>query len=125
LIFCAEIDCDYDEAEFVLFEVRDRKLAEVASARVPAATMIPRNIEICGCSRQLFLRVYLDWTARHAPASATLLAMRQETRSRGAELLALVEPKVGVPLSPKAVPRNAPCPCGSGKKYKRCCGAKM
>jgi hypothetical protein len=19
------------------------------------------------------------------------------------------------------VPRNAPCPCGSGKKYKRCC----
>jgi preprotein translocase subunit SecA len=21
------------------------------------------------------------------------------------------------------VGRNAPCPCGSGKKYKRCCGA--
>lgn len=20
--------------------------------------------------------------------------------------------------------RNAPCPCGSGKKYKRCCGAE-
>jgi uncharacterized protein YecA (UPF0149 family) len=25
------------------------------------------------------------------------------------------EPKVG---------RNDPCPCGSGKKYKKCCGAK-
>lgn len=23
------------------------------------------------------------------------------------------------------VPRNAPCPCGSGKKYKKCCGAAM
>ena len=22
----------------------------------------------------------------------------------------------------KKVPRNAPCPCGSGKKYKDCCG---
>jgi len=22
----------------------------------------------------------------------------------------------------KRTPRNAPCPCGSGKKYKRCCG---
>ena len=22
----------------------------------------------------------------------------------------------------KDIPRNAPCPCGSGKKYKRCCG---
>lgn len=20
------------------------------------------------------------------------------------------------------IPRNAPCPCGSGKQYKRCCG---
>lgn len=27
-------------------------------------------------------------------------------------------------LKPKAAPsRNAPCPCGSGKLYKRCCGA--
>ena len=27
-----------------------------------------------------------------------------------------------VPEPPK-VGRNAPCPCGSGKKFKRCCGA--
>ena len=24
---------------------------------------------------------------------------------------------------PQKVARNAPCPCGSGKKYKHCCGA--
>jgi uncharacterized protein YecA (UPF0149 family) len=30
--------------------------------------------------------------------------------------LTLFTPKVG---------RNAPCPCGSGKKYKRCCGGAM
>ena len=24
----------------------------------------------------------------------------------------------------QAVGRNDPCPCGSGKKYKKCCGAK-
>ena len=24
-----------------------------------------------------------------------------------------------------AISRNAPCPCGSGKKYKKCCGAKI
>ncbi|MDE2849895.1 MAG: SEC-C metal-binding domain-containing protein [Acidobacteriota bacterium] len=23
------------------------------------------------------------------------------------------------------VGRNAPCPCGSGKKYKKCCGAPV
>ena len=26
------------------------------------------------------------------------------------------------PVVEKKVPRNAPCPCGSGKKYKQCCG---
>jgi hypothetical protein len=25
--------------------------------------------------------------------------------------------------SPRRVGRNAPCPCGSGRKYKRCCGS--
>ena len=25
-------------------------------------------------------------------------------------------------IKDKNIPRNAPCPCGSGKKYKRCCG---
>jgi len=26
---------------------------------------------------------------------------------------------------PPGVGRNAPCPCGSGKKYKKCCGARV
>ncbi|MDO9542425.1 MAG: SEC-C metal-binding domain-containing protein, partial [Kiritimatiellia bacterium] len=35
------------------------------------------------------------------------------------------EEEKGEPIStPKSqTPRNAPCPCGSGKKYKRCCGS--
>lgn len=32
------------------------------------------------------------------------------------------EPELAVPVRLKAAtPQNAPCPCGSGKKYKRCC----
>lgn len=27
------------------------------------------------------------------------------------------------PAASKKIPRNAPCPCGSGHKYKKCCGA--
>jgi hypothetical protein len=33
-----------------------------------------------------------------------------------------VEPE-GQPVSPRKTGRNEPCPCGSGKKHKRCCGA--
>ena len=30
----------------------------------------------------------------------------------------------GKPVS-KHIGRNDPCPCGSGKKYKKCCGADL
>ena len=40
---------------------------------------------------------------------------RTKARARGASALPVRrESKIG---------RNAPCPCGSGLKYKRCCGA--
>jgi preprotein translocase subunit SecA len=41
------------------------------------------------------------------------------TLSRGEE----EESKKPVKRHDKKVGRNDPCPCGSGKKYKRCCGA--
>lgn len=28
------------------------------------------------------------------------------------------------PLQSDKIPRNQPCPCGSGKKYKHCCSKK-
>lgn len=32
---------------------------------------------------------------------------------------------IAQPVKPRAHhKRNEPCPCGSGKKYKKCCGAK-
>lgn len=36
---------------------------------------------------------------------------------------AMVRRKVNTVVSDKAPGRNEPCPCESGKKYKRCCGA--
>ncbi|MCH8012952.1 MAG: SEC-C domain-containing protein [Candidatus Marinimicrobia bacterium] len=29
------------------------------------------------------------------------------------------------PIKSSKINRNAPCPCGSGKKYKKCCGAVL
>lgn len=31
----------------------------------------------------------------------------------------------GTVIKEKKIERNAPCPCGSGKKYKKCCGANV
>jgi uncharacterized protein YecA (UPF0149 family) len=36
-----------------------------------------------------------------------------------------VEPEKTPSAPAKPVSRNAPCPCGSGTKYKRCCGGRL
>ena len=36
--------------------------------------------------------------------------------------LYLEQKKSGTIVKPKKIGRNDPCPCGSGKKYKQCCG---
>ena len=33
------------------------------------------------------------------------------------------EPQAAKPVITEKVGRNDPCPCGSGKKFKNCCGA--
>lgn len=54
---------------------------------------------------------YRDWLARRATVvqevAARIVSKTKATRSAA-------QPKVG---------RNEPCPCGSGKKHKKCCGA--
>ena len=48
----------------------------------------------------------------------TIEEMQAEDRAAETGL----EPAVAYRLPPsKKVGRNAPCPCGSGKKYKKCC----
>lgn len=36
--------------------------------------------------------------------------------------LYMEQKKSGTIVKPKKIGRNDPCPCGSGKKYKKCCG---
>ena len=44
----------------------------------------------------------------------------EETRKR----LYREQKASGTVRKPKKIGRNDPCPCGSGKKYKKCCGKK-
>jgi len=43
----------------------------------------------------------------------------EETRKK----LTLEQKKSGTIIRAEKIGRNDPCPCGSGKKYKKCCGA--
>jgi len=71
-------------------------------------------------------RIWAGQESRHAVAASAYdaqrrAAMEQHRQARMAEEGEAV--KQIVRTSPK-VGRNDPCPCGSGKKYKKCCGRR-
>lgn len=62
----------------------------------------------------------LQWLEQAVSSLETVLGQWRSLGLAGPELLLADEPAVH---TPSAVGRNDPCPCGSGKKYKKCCGA--
>jgi preprotein translocase subunit SecA len=60
--------------------------------------------------------------AQAAPTPSQAPAQAAAPRPAGGPVLGRARPAAGPP-SPSKVGRNELCPCGSGKKYKRCCGA--
>jgi preprotein translocase subunit SecA len=53
-----------------------------------------------------------------------MIHQMQEENMDGMQLSkeSVLEPTQNTPKAEKRPPRNEPCPCGSGKKYKYCCG---
>jgi preprotein translocase subunit SecA len=60
----------------------------------------------------------------HHPAYATLQEAIAGEPDTLLEYLSSVDPARNLNASSKRPGRNAPCPCGSGKKYKYCCGRR-
>ncbi|MBR4591839.1 MAG: SEC-C domain-containing protein [Elusimicrobiaceae bacterium] len=52
------------------------------------------------------------------------LPPRRSPAQRAQQEAAAKNPNGAAPVS-KNIGRNDPCPCGSGKKYKKCCGANL
>ena len=46
----------------------------------------------------------------------------QRNRTSAPEPFETIDSKSSPVVNTDKVGRNSPCPCGSGKKYKRCCG---
>jgi len=85
-------------------------------------------VDLFRSSREEADAVLKEWRAL-LPHAADLVKWRCDTVKRvGARSLGRPDPKGDEPALPvRATPvpgRNDPCPCGSGKKYKKCCGGK-
>ena len=115
---------EYKKEAFSLFsDLMDRIKAEIAS-RIFRATTAP----------EAYRSLLVDFNRRastNAPAEKTAAPASQPRRPSAAEnamnaAFAAAKkpaaPAASAPVRRGAVGRNDPCPCGSGKKYKKCCG---
>ena len=58
-------------------------------------------------------------TKEEVPSGTPLMSEQQQAAIDGSQTAQKLEP---IRNRDDKTPRNAPCPCGSGKKYKNCCG---
>ena len=92
----------------------------------------PREVCRTAAGRQkvaMLIRTIPDPTGQapvRVPRQAMLceLGLKAEPteNQRADEALPLLSEKTNEASSGRKVGRNDPCPCGSGKKYKKCCG---
>ena len=71
----------------------------------------------------------MNEAAKAADAEAMLKKCREQSRSVSSfgrvKLVNPVPKTHSEPIRVEKVGRNQPCPCGSGKKYKKCCGKNV
>jgi preprotein translocase subunit SecA len=121
---------EYKREAYTLFmDLMDRIYEEVANSMFRSATSVD--------AIQEFFQQLPGLQTRHPSASA-LAAAAAQAGAQGApppgmQPMGAPPPGMELPEAPKpAVPirktkeagRNDPCPCGSGRKYKKCCGAE-
>jgi len=113
-LYCVNPNCTCDEA-MVSFSPTTRGSPDVGSIRVRVTTL--DIVERTGkpAKAALLDRLWNGFSARHRH-----LAQRLSDRRKQMNDLASAQRKP-VTRASERVGRNEPCPCGSGKKYKRCC----
>jgi hypothetical protein len=124
-----------DEALAAMASYRPANHPESIRHRIRTATLLSDAGNDAAAEEQLRALLELRWLSRKArEQTVRALAPILRRSDRGAEATRLLDELaarrmarlLGQPLparrlAPK-VGRNNPCPCGSGRKYKKCCG---
>ncbi len=77
----------------------------------------------------IVVRVNNDETASYVAETCSdcgwhyIIGLEYDKPEDISDLEKMLNPKV--PIATNKISRNEPCPCGSEKKYKKCCGANI
>ena len=116
--YCSNPACDCTQVAVTIHRLREGESAAPVIGRVRLDLALQRptidaNTSLAGA-------VFATLWATH---EATLRARRDEARRAVLRYAGAKVQHISTSTAPTGsrAPRNAPCPCGSGKKFKRCC----
>ena len=117
-LFCVRPTCTCDEAVVAFAPAQTKGVQDVGSIRLRISTLdvIERRVEAGDAA--LLDRLWHAFSARHRRLTLRLSERNKQMVELASDRLHRRAPARSTPRAG----RNDPCPCGSGKKYKRCCG---
>ncbi len=126
---CSNPACPCTEIVLGLYRIHGDTARHVGDVRLDRRDARPRPKATTPAASALFDRVWEHYgdelVRRHDEVRAVVRAMANELAARAATVAVGATTNHAAPGPRKPVSgrpsRNAPCPCGSGKKYKRCC----
>ena len=119
-LYCVNPTCTCSEA-VVAFVPTTRGSPDVGLIRVRIASLDIVERNVAPKKAMLLDRLWTAFSARHRQLSERLA---QRTKQMTDLASRHAQPPKPVTRSAETVGKNRPCPCGSGKKYKRCCALK-
>jgi len=127
-LYCINPQCDCHEVDLMIVDItrgpkKNAKL-DVNVLAVPMEGGAPTVKHTDDLDEATILLVYQHW--QHGLRDKEILAKRHaQMKAYGREKAEIAARSASNPETmpvAKKIGRNVPCPCGSGKKYKKCCG---
>ena len=133
-LYCSNPECDCRKVDFVVGQLREtsegRALEDSFRASWSFSSRGPRVDEASGCSKSVARAILSAWRKDDPDLADTFRQRYEDVQGIGRRSLAGAPSLPAVdratsrsrPASKQKVGRNEPCPCRSGRKYKKCCG---
>ncbi len=126
--YCINPKCDCDAVRLVFLKINEetRIVNILFSISVPFQDEIEIDDNITRYTKEEIKKIYYHWL-KSDPEIIDILEtrytmMKEVGKGLIAKHLSKKPHNYTAGVGQKKIGRNDPCPCGSGKKYKKCCG---
>jgi len=129
-MYCPNPKCRCDEAVLRFIERKEEPERTVLTDPVVVHLAFNGKMEVDaghGYTETQAMEIIGEWRRRNPDVVETLKARYRDVKEIGRRILSKRRRRRSLAAPSSAGPtgkpgRNSPCPCGSGRKYKRCCG---